>query len=290
MKKLNNNGFVLAETLIVTVFVLTLFSMIYRNFYPVIGIYEQRETYDDVDGKYVAYWVKKIVENNDFKFERDPSSLEYNNAKWFMNQYGYLRLNCDDIDTTNGDSGISMCRSLLKALEVSSCDNSSNNCDIFITHYRIGGTPTETIYPDFKNIVNTANLKKYQEGFYGTSTSVATRSCTNTSASQTSNCKKQYFINCCDNMGLGEKCLGINGDLDISSLSLNDEEKQIANQCKKRTNSRVFPTYITNYINYLPDYANVPDAAKYRVIVVVQHKKALNNYYSFSTMEVRKWQ
>ena len=55
MKKINNKGFVLAETLVVTVFLMILFTMIYSNFYPLIGEYEKRENYDDVDGKYVAY-------------------------------------------------------------------------------------------------------------------------------------------------------------------------------------------------------------------------------------------
>ena len=34
MKNLNSGGFVLAETLIVTVFLMTLFAMIYSNFFP----------------------------------------------------------------------------------------------------------------------------------------------------------------------------------------------------------------------------------------------------------------
>ena len=46
IKKINNKGFVLAETLIVTVIILTLFTMIYINFYPLIGEYEKREVYD----------------------------------------------------------------------------------------------------------------------------------------------------------------------------------------------------------------------------------------------------
>ena len=66
MKKINNKGFVLAETLVVTVFLMILFTMIYSNFYPLIGEYEKRENYDDVDGKYVAYWMKKLVEDQNY--------------------------------------------------------------------------------------------------------------------------------------------------------------------------------------------------------------------------------
>ena len=33
-KKLNNGGFVLVETLIVSVFVMSIFSILYNNFFP----------------------------------------------------------------------------------------------------------------------------------------------------------------------------------------------------------------------------------------------------------------
>ena len=63
MKKNSNKGFVLAETLVTTVFLMIIFTMIYSNFYPLIGEYEKRENYDTADGKYAAYWMKKIVED-----------------------------------------------------------------------------------------------------------------------------------------------------------------------------------------------------------------------------------
>ena len=47
MKKLNRKGFVLAETLVVTVFLMIIFTMIYQNFVPLMGEYERRENYDN---------------------------------------------------------------------------------------------------------------------------------------------------------------------------------------------------------------------------------------------------
>ena len=61
--KFNSSGFVLVETLIDTVVVLTIFSVLYSSFSPIIGEYGKREFYDDIDGKYAAYLVKKIIEN-----------------------------------------------------------------------------------------------------------------------------------------------------------------------------------------------------------------------------------
>ena len=61
--KLNKKGFVLAETLVVAVFMATIFTIIYVNFYPLIGEYEKRENYDDLDSKYDIYWFKRLVQS-----------------------------------------------------------------------------------------------------------------------------------------------------------------------------------------------------------------------------------
>ncbi len=63
--KLNKKGFVLAETLIVTVFVMVIFTVIYLNYYPILGKYNQREYYDDVDSKYYTYWLKRFIQDDD---------------------------------------------------------------------------------------------------------------------------------------------------------------------------------------------------------------------------------
>ena len=64
MFKLNEKGFMMVETLIAAVFAMTIFTLIYVNFYPLIGEYEKREVYDDIDGKYSAYWIKRIIQRN----------------------------------------------------------------------------------------------------------------------------------------------------------------------------------------------------------------------------------
>ena len=43
MKKNSTSGFILAETLVVTVFLMTIFTMLYVNFYPLIGEYEKEK-------------------------------------------------------------------------------------------------------------------------------------------------------------------------------------------------------------------------------------------------------
>lgn len=62
MKKINNKGFALVETLIVTAFVVGIFSVMYANFYPMMGEYEKRENYDDISSIYKANLFKKLIE------------------------------------------------------------------------------------------------------------------------------------------------------------------------------------------------------------------------------------
>ncbi len=49
------------ESLIVSVFVMALFTVLYTNVFPLIGQYERRENYDDIDSKYAAHWVRKMI-------------------------------------------------------------------------------------------------------------------------------------------------------------------------------------------------------------------------------------
>lgn len=74
MKKLNNQGFALVETLIVSVFVLGIFTLVYVNYYPLIGEYEKRENYDAIESVYKTNTLKKFIESNGLNFN---GSYEY---------------------------------------------------------------------------------------------------------------------------------------------------------------------------------------------------------------------
>ena len=113
MKKYSKNGFVLAETLVVTVFLMIIFSMIYSSFYPLLGEYEKREAYDDIDSKYAVYWIKKIIEDGSYKivqyFGLLTGEKNMNKDGWFKGTYfaekitaDYPILNLDDFTSDNG--------------------------------------------------------------------------------------------------------------------------------------------------------------------------------------------
>ena len=67
MRKLNNKGFALVETLIVSVFVMGIFTLLYTNYYPLIGEYEKRENYDSIEAVYRTDLLKRFINSNGVK-------------------------------------------------------------------------------------------------------------------------------------------------------------------------------------------------------------------------------
>ena len=249
MKKLNNSGFILAETLVVTVFLMVIFTMLYTNYYPLIGEYQKRETYDDVDGKYVAYWMKKLIEDGSYQPPQSKKDL--------FEAVGFMRFECDDV--REEDEARNLCRKLVKAFEIAGCDSRGNNCEIFITYYRIG-----EVNPEFKETVR-QNLKKYQEKYVEAALPDAT--------DEIKQAKKNEFINACRD------------EANTTICNLNDTECRA--RCGEYAEENVFPSRVQDYVLSLPDYATPSiNYAKYRVIVGVKHIKDNNNYHSYSTIEV----
>lgn len=252
MKKFNNKGFVLAETLVVTVFLMTIFSMIYYYFYPLIGEYEKREVYDDVDDKYSAYWIKRIIEDSGYGSSIDRTSVKGKN----FTQYGYLRFECKDVPDT--DEKAQMCKTLVNALQVANCSSDGNMCDIFLTPYRIGDNdPTKL--KNFKDTVaiqdskkkGTKALRRFREECTGDDTA-----CTNAFVAK---CKAAHIY----------------------------DQKKEDEKCKELANEKVFSSAFQEYVALLPDYRNASaNNAKYRIVIRFKHTVDNNNFYSYATIEV----
>lgn len=64
MRNFNQKGFALVETLIVSVFVMGIFTLLYTNYYPLIGEYEKRENYDSIEAVYRTDVIKKFIKIN----------------------------------------------------------------------------------------------------------------------------------------------------------------------------------------------------------------------------------
>ena len=93
-KVLNKKGFMLVETLIVGVFIMGIFSLLYTNFFPLIGEYERYKDYDTVESTYIAHWARMVA----LKGLPDSS---YNTAK----NKGYLDItDCSLYTTSDGQN------------------------------------------------------------------------------------------------------------------------------------------------------------------------------------------
>ena len=132
MSKFNQKGFVLAETLIVTIFLMLIFTMIYSNFYPLIGEYEKREVYDDVDGKYAVYWIKRFIE--DATYQLNPTKEDQ------MRNQGYVMFDCSDIQDSTKQNA---CKNLVNALGLEGCDANGNGGTAYITKYTLKESDTK---------------------------------------------------------------------------------------------------------------------------------------------------
>lgn len=257
MKNISNKGFVLAETLVVAVFLMTIFSLIYKYFYPLMGEYEKREVYDSVDDKYSVYWLKRMIEDSSYKIKTDDKG---NAKRKHFNDYGYVRFECSDI--SDDYDRRQTCKTLVKALEVRGCDKIGNGCDIFLTKYTIGRGPSTQAVTNsgaiFKEKVKEAapKLLRYQE------------SCT----SNNNVCETNYINNLCPT---------------------DAEDPDVREQCvkiaRKRGQQKVFDSGFIDYLDAIPDYtAGSLNGAEYRVTAIFHHKRGGNNYYSYATIEVNR--
>ena len=87
MKKISNKGFVLAETIVVAVFMVTIFSALYSNYFPIMANFEKREYYDDLDSKYTAFWLKYMMQDASY-------NATFKNA---VSSNGYAFFDCNQI-------------------------------------------------------------------------------------------------------------------------------------------------------------------------------------------------
>ena len=144
MKNLNRKGFVMTETLVVAVFIMGIFGIMYNNFYPLIGEYERREVFDDVDSKYGAFWIKRFIQHKSYNLTTADKTT--------INTNGYVLFSCNKI--VDNDYRKTMCKRLLKELEVKDYNVQPK---VYITQYNL---------TNFKNYVKAdTNYTTFSGGF-----------------------------------------------------------------------------------------------------------------------------
>ena len=113
----NKNGFVMTETLVVTVFLVTIFTFIYVSIVPLMGKYDDMTfRKSDIDIIYKLYNIRKMINSDNNK-----STITANTFK---------EIKCQDLADQN------YCKKMMEMLELSEYDSVQNRYyDHFILVY-----------------------------------------------------------------------------------------------------------------------------------------------------------
>lgn len=148
MLKINSKGFVLVETLVVAVFVAAIFSVIYANFYPIMGEYEKREAYDDIDSKYATFWFKRIIQSDSVDFTNTNIQNDITNNS-------FHEFNCSNDIVASDVTAIKICNSLVTRFGVS---------HMYITNYKLGNRVDPNDKNNFKGKVDANSSNVFSSG------------------------------------------------------------------------------------------------------------------------------
>lgn len=159
MKKMNNKGFIMVETLIVTVFVVTLFILIYQVTLPAMGEYERLYIYDDIDSIYASNLYKQMLTRY--------ANMEYIDT--YLQSSNYLDIS--DCSNKNIYMNEEYCKTIKKHISV------TENDFIFITNYDISSFKAEVLADEkfdsgnlsnYRNYINTVpNIEKFSNNITG---------------------------------------------------------------------------------------------------------------------------
>ena len=143
MKKMNKKGFIMVETLIVTVFVVTLFILIYQITVPALGEYESIYIYDDIDSIYASDLYKQMLTRygNLYYVEEQLKTKNY--------------LDVSDCSNTNVYSNSDYCNQVKKSIGITDRDY------IFITKYDISSFKNEVRTDEKFDSGNLSNFRNY---------------------------------------------------------------------------------------------------------------------------------
>lgn len=157
-KKLNNKGFALVETLVCALFVVVIFVVIFENYLPIMAKYNRSEKYDDLDSKYLAFYVKAFIETD------KPAIINSIHNKLPSNKYLYTFEPCtvekclslnpvpEDITEINNSTGgaFELC-TMLSSENRQKCQDfidKSNITRVYLTQYETTDLKDKVKNPD----------------------------------------------------------------------------------------------------------------------------------------------
>ncbi len=146
----NKKGFVLMETLVVTIFTLFIFTILYNNIVPLIGKYDELSYYNDIDTTYQLYHIKKLINQDSFRSTIKGTSK-------------YTKIECN----TGVINSQAVCNSLFEALDITPNEDEvlyiNKN---YIESMKTDTTVSEDVREYLKYISPTTNILLLQNDGY----------------------------------------------------------------------------------------------------------------------------
>lgn len=125
MRNLNNKGFLMVETVIVSIFVLAIFILVYRNSIPMVSMYQNRERYDDIDSVYNINLFRNLIIEDGYI---------YNSIIDRVDKEGYVDItNCEVFKENN--EIYDTCINLKRMIGVEDFDGVVKDDKIFVTNW-----------------------------------------------------------------------------------------------------------------------------------------------------------
>lgn len=112
MKKIDNKGFIMVETIVVAVFVIGICTFLFANFLPLMGDYERISDYDTLSSKYKVHEIRKMILrdlNNNKELENiftsipdDNNYVRFKNYTTTVDEVDVSKQQlCDKLDSVN---------------------------------------------------------------------------------------------------------------------------------------------------------------------------------------------
>lgn len=115
----------MVETVIVSVFVLAIFLLVYRNSIPMVSMYKNRERYDDIDSVYNVNLFRNLIIRDGYI---------YNSIKTGVDNEGYVDItNCEVFSTSQ--EIYDTCINLKKMVGVEDFTGENKDDKIFVTNW-----------------------------------------------------------------------------------------------------------------------------------------------------------
>lgn len=104
MKRIVNcKGFAMVETLIAAVSVIGIFTLLFNLIYPMVGGYQTSLNYDDLDTKYIAFYIREMLETDATPNTQKSYLMDFEEGEGTYRKYSRKVFEMEGATETNED-------------------------------------------------------------------------------------------------------------------------------------------------------------------------------------------